>query len=134
MSATPTLDPLSSTETLVWLLALPAAAECIASVWVPDWSLGGVDAKLLFLNVSGAMLEGLFSAWDGGRAAPPPGAVGTGIASLSGVMRGAFIAAYTSSHFRCVRVSWPARLASRRVRARPVDICAAGCDACFFSP
>ena len=88
--------PLSSTETLAWLLTLPAAAECFASVWLPDWSLGGVDVQLLFLNVSGAMLEGMFSAWEGGRANAPPGAVGAGVASMSGVMRSAFIAAYTS--------------------------------------
>ena len=70
-------------ESLAWLLALPAAAECVASVWIPEMSLLGADVKLVFLNATGALLEGVFSAWEGGRAPAPPGAVGpTGASSV----------------------------------------------------
>ena len=43
-------------EDLAWIIALPAAAECIASVWLPEMEMGGYDVKTIFLNVSGAAL------------------------------------------------------------------------------
>ena len=47
---------LTRVENILWLIALPAAAECIASVWLPEMELAGFDVKILFLNVSGALL------------------------------------------------------------------------------
>ena len=85
-------------EKLAWTLVMPAFAECVASVWLQDgwFMLRTHDVKLIFLNASGALLEGLFSAWDGGRALPPRGTLGKVLLSLAGPMRGGFIAAYTS--------------------------------------
>ena len=36
-----------------WIILLPAAAECTASVYYPSISLGGLDLQLAVLNVSG---------------------------------------------------------------------------------
>jgi fluoride ion exporter CrcB/FEX len=83
-------------EQYAWMLVLPALAECVASVWVPDLNLRSHDMKLIFLNVTGALLEGLLAAWEDGRAKPPRGSVGKALTALAGPIRGSFIAAYTS--------------------------------------
>ena len=89
---------LGAWEKLAWTLVMPALAECVASVWLEDdwFMLRTHDVKLVFLNASGALLEGLFSAWEGGRALPPRGTLGKVLLSLADPMRGGFIAAYTS--------------------------------------
>ena len=89
---------LGAWEKLAWTLVMPALAECVASVWLEDdwFMLRTHDLKLVFLNASGALLEGLFSAWEGGRALPPRGTLGKVLLSLADPMRGGFIAAYTS--------------------------------------
>lgn len=81
-------------EGLAWLLVLPAVAECVASVWLPELEYKGFDVKTAFLNISGAAFEGLFASWENGRR--PRGALGAAVASLSGVVRSSFLAAYTS--------------------------------------
>jgi len=81
-------------EDLAWIIALPAAAECIASVWLPEMEMGGYDVKTIFLNVSGAALEGFFAALNDGVVLR--GALGSSIASLASAVRGSFLAAYTS--------------------------------------
>ena len=89
---------LGAWEKLAWTLVMPALAECVASVWLEDdwFMLRTHDLKLVFLNATGALLEGLFSAWEGGRALPPRGTLGKVLLSLADPMRGGFIAAYTS--------------------------------------
>ena len=72
-------------EKLAWTLVMPAFAECVASVWLQDgwFMLRTHDVKLIFLNATGALLEGLFSAWDGGRALPPRGTLGKVLLSVA---------------------------------------------------
>jgi len=86
---------MGNTEAFAWMLILPCVAECIASVWVPAWDFQGADIKVALLNVSGAFLEGLFAAWEGGLP-PPRGSLSSAVASLSGSVRSSFLAAYTS--------------------------------------
>ncbi|KAL1515290.1 hypothetical protein AB1Y20_001381 [Prymnesium parvum] len=81
-------------DRLAWQLALPAAAECVVSIWLPEMSARGVDLKILFLNVSGALLEGFFAALNGRVALQ--GTLGLAVASLSGAIRASFLSAYTS--------------------------------------
>ena len=80
-------------EELLWLVALPATAECIASVWLPEMTTNGWDVKTFFLNVTGAALEGFFAALEAGA---PTGVVGGTLASVAKDVRGSFLAAYTS--------------------------------------
>ena len=37
----------------IWIILLPAAAECVANVWYPSLSLMGIDMQLAALNISG---------------------------------------------------------------------------------
>ena len=82
-------------RSLAWIVLLPAAAECTASVWFPSVSLYGLDLQLALLNVTGALMEGFFAAWEGG-AAVATGPVGRALEYLSTDMRGSFLSTYTS--------------------------------------
>ena len=78
-----------------WIILLPAAAECTASVYYPSISLGGLDLQLAVLNVSGALLEGFFAAWESG-AAVATGPLGDLFAFTADDVRGSFLSTYTS--------------------------------------
>ena len=112
-SATPRIDcaaggmpPISSYRAAVgvvatrvhsylWIFLLPAAAECTASVWFPSISYGRLDLQLAVLNVSGALLEGFFAAWEAGTAVPS-GPISELLAFIADDMRGSFLSTYTS--------------------------------------
>jgi len=78
-----------------WVLLLPAAAECTASVWFPQVTFGGIDMQLAALNVTGALMEGFFAAWESGRAVAN-GPVGRALEFLADDVRGSFLSTYTS--------------------------------------
>jgi len=82
-------------HSIVWILLLPAAAECTASVWFPDVKYGALDLQLAALNVSGALIEGFFAAWEGGKAVAR-GPVGDLLQWIADDMRGSFLSTYTS--------------------------------------
>lgn len=79
----------------IWLLVLPAAAECTASVWFPSVSFGRLDLQLAALNVSGALFEGFFAAWESGNAVAS-GPIGDVLSFIADDMRGSFLSTYTS--------------------------------------
>mgnify|MGYP004160739821 CR=1 FL=1 len=63
------MAPPIGSEELAWLIALPAAAECLASVWLPDITLPweGVDGKSGTSDRQGKdvieYLKGLHEGW-----------------------------------------------------------------------
>ena len=85
----------SRVHSLIWVVLLPAAAECVASVWFPSISLRGLDLQLAVLNVSGALFEGFFTAWEHG-AAVANGPIGDMLSFIADDMRGSFLSTYTS--------------------------------------
>ena len=82
-------------KSYVWVILLPAAAECTASVWFPDLSYGGLDLQLAALNISGALMEGFFAAWESGTAVAR-GPIGDVCSWIADDMRGSFLSTYTS--------------------------------------
>jgi hypothetical protein len=78
-----------------WIVLLPAAAECTASVWFPPISYDRLDLQLAALNISGALFEGFFAAWESGLVVPN-GSIGKLLAFISDDMRGSFLSTYTS--------------------------------------
>lgn len=79
----------------IWIILLPAAAECTASVWFPALALGKLDLQLAALNITGALIEGFFAAWEQG-AAVARGPIGDACSWLADDMRGSFLSTYTS--------------------------------------
>jgi len=79
----------------LWIVLLPAAAECTASVWFPSIALGALDLQLAALNVVGALLEGFFAAWERGDARAT-GPVGEVCAFIADDFRGSFLSTFTS--------------------------------------
>lgn len=86
---------MASLETIAWMLIVPAAAECVASVWTPEIIVFGLDFQLAWLNITGALLEGFFAAWDSGRASPA-GPMGAMLQDRAPTVRGYFLSVYTS--------------------------------------
>ena len=79
----------------VWIIVLPAAAECTANVWFPSITFGALDLQLAALNVSGALIEGFFTAFENGTAIAK-GPIGDMLAWIADDFRGSFLSTYTS--------------------------------------
>lgn len=82
-------------QSYAWIVLLPAAAECTASVWFPSISYDRLDLQLAALNISGALFEGFFAAWENGVVVPN-GPMGKMLAFISDDVRGSFLSTYTS--------------------------------------
>lgn len=86
------------TQQLLCIVLLPAAATVTTDVWFQSAILSttfGYDLVLAITNVSGAFLDGFFSAWDFGSAVPS-GAKTEALHLIADDIRSYFLATYTS--------------------------------------
>lgn len=85
-------------QSLLCILLLPAAATVTTDVWFESailLSSFGYELVLAITNVSGAFIDGFFSAWDSGSAIPS-GYKTEALALIANDMKAFYLSTYTS--------------------------------------
>jgi hypothetical protein len=90
--------PTNRTRSLLWTFIFPAAATVTTDVWIHSFTLSSgysYNLILAMINVSGAFLDGFFSAFESGDAIPN-GPKTEALHLVSGEMRTFGLSTYTS--------------------------------------